>query len=499
MRSDSFVFALFGLAVVGIGVLWLVGEDGAGGAAASLGGAVPHADGRGELAPLVPRRVNPNARTDVFVDSGAAAASARMGSGSLSLTFIDDATGTPIPELRFAVFVEQPALALIELGTSDARGRARIVGLEHDLVLIETLRAPPHATSIAAAWLADDPQQSLELRVGLGGSVSGRVVDDTGVPVDGAGVMLFDTSRVAAFWSKDAGPSARVATRTDDAGAFLFEAMKSSGDGVWLIDGEARPESWRKLNVTAEDQSEWQYVQVGDGQDVRVRDFVVERRRVYAGVVLDAEGVFLPGALVSADAWRLEAWTGPSLSGPGQSGFEVGDSETLTDASGAFELQVAGGVRRLAVWAPSLVPEPFGVPALDPAGRAEGLVLRLSRRAVLEIELVDEAGERIAGLPAALADHSTTVHAFSGVRWNKVRFDFLLTDGSWERVSRAPQGDGLVPIAARVSARSSTRRARRRSRVSLAGCTRRKVAQCDAAGPIEPEAIARAAHPTVAA
>ncbi|MFT5287061.1 MAG: hypothetical protein ACI8TQ_003237 [Planctomycetota bacterium] len=369
--------------------------------------------------------------------------------GRLSLLYVDAETGEPIPGLRFAAYTEQPKQTLLERGTTNADGRAYIEKIAEKLVLIETVREPPYAVSMVAAWLADKPRQSLTVQVSKGGSVTGRVVNDHEQPVEDVAVFFSDASRASAYWRTKGYDPAPIAW-SDSNGEYRFDAVVSTAQGVWLEKDELRPENWNAVGLRVKEANQYKQALVDDGAEVRVPDFIVNRSVTYVGFVTDFEGNLVAEALVSANTTRRNAAehsgyaTKANRSRPGQPDFELLKNETLTDANGQFELKLQTSPGALHVWAKQHALEKFSVDRLGPGSRSKRIELRLNNRQTLEFELVDAEEKRIEEANSFEDGFSYSLFANSQHNSGTFEFSFRLNDGSWRRIKASPEADGLI-------------------------------------------------------
>lgn len=371
-------------------------------------------------------------------------------SRSLALRFVDGETGAPLAGQPYAVLGEQGEQHLLHAGRADGDGRVRLAGIADDLVVVEALRAPPFAPSARAVWLAGDDPGEVEVAVGRGSRVTGRVVDDGGEPVAGVAVAL-DHGRRGWSPAESAwlGPlAAGLADRavSDERGEYAFEAVASRPAGVWLIGGESRPERQLPVSVAVdlgEGQRELAYLHAGALADARAPDLVVPRPRRIAGVVLDEDGEPLPGARVRArillrgledDVWRVR----PSPAAPG--------AEAIADERGRFALAPRFEPRELTVEHPRRGAEAFPFRAPAPGGERSDVELRLARRVHLVVEALLADGARF--VPPEGAEPGPYL-------WSKrfrlppraAKLTVLFADGTAQTLDAPAGSDGLFRAA----------------------------------------------------
>jgi hypothetical protein len=162
--------------------------------------------------------------------------------GILRLRFVSVLDASPVPDMPFRVFRERGGNKDLARGISDAHGRAEVAGLEENVILVETNRRPPFASRVAGSWLARNESKELIVRLDGGARVVGRVVDDLGAPVEGAEVLV--DSDYAAEPGLHALDRERVSAVTGADGRFAVDHVSSRPKGVWIVDGEERPERW---------------------------------------------------------------------------------------------------------------------------------------------------------------------------------------------------------------------------------------------------------------
>jgi len=397
-----------------------------------------------------------NERAELAGPDGARAG-ARLAdpSGVLRLCVLDGTTRAPVPDLEFVVYRERGGDRVLARGRTDAQGRAEVGGLEANVILVETARRPPFAPRTAGVWLLEGETKDLEILLDGGGAVRGRVVDDLGRPVPDARILLGSQPGqppgLAGGFLELEGETAR----SGEDGHFEIGCLAMRPRGVWIVDGEMRPERWNgerviaiKDRVTAET-----FADTRAGETVELADIVLPRATSYAGAVLDARGIVIEGALVSLRVERLHARlfgasgggarNGGFLARPGQEGFRLHALEALTDAAGRFELSGAA-MAWACVWTPDGPRQRFRLPEVAPGERRDGIELRLDPGVVLELELVDGSGEQIrAPAPAVAQPGVLTVFARIGGASRRTTVECRLTGGELLKQDVACDADGL--------------------------------------------------------
>jgi len=341
-------------------------------------------------------------------DAGAgekAPASASSGTGTLHIRVLDETTHAPVPDLQFVAYRERGGTKELGRGRTDAQGRAELHEVESNTVVVRTERKPPHAEQTGAVWLTPGATTELELLVGAGGAIVGRVIDDLQRPIEGAALVLEQFSGgIEGFSSGAREPEARSASD----GRFRIECLASRPRAVWVVDGQMRPEDWNEVSfkATFENVSGYSRAMPLPGKDVDAGDIALERAAIFAGHVLDSNGRTAAGALLSLEpsrsVARLRGAKGQAelAIGPGQPGFRLLPGEVLANAAGEFEIHGAPTERRVIVWTSDDVMQGFDLPACKPGERVEGIELKLAVMTRVELELVDAAGA-VARVPAS--------------------------------------------------------------------------------------------------
>ena len=146
-----------------------------------------HADVATESMPLEARSAEKGEAGSV--EKGAPLAS--TGAGTLRIRVLDEQTRAPVPDLQFVVYRERGGPKVLATGTTDKDGRAELPEIEANTVIVRTQRRPPYAEQTNAVWLKSGATKDLELLVGPGSAITGRVIDDLGRPVEGAELYHF--------------------------------------------------------------------------------------------------------------------------------------------------------------------------------------------------------------------------------------------------------------------------------------------------------------------
>jgi hypothetical protein len=336
------------------------------------------------------------------------------GPGTVRLRAVDDRTGEPIGSLAFVLYTEQEGDRLKARGRTDGSGNALLLGLPlNRTLLVETERRPPHAPRQAALWLDSPSEKRVEIRVGTGGPLRGRVVDDQGTPLANVDVRLSGDPPGLRQHGRLRDAAKPVVGRTQEDGCFEIDALLSRPRGVWVESDRPKPERYEPIRIELVRgvcrASLFSHVREGEAADVG--DVLLPRPSRLIGIVVDATGSPVPGVLVSAnrDRWSSCRWAvedardqeSDAAIGPGAPGFHLMEAEALSDPQGRFDVEVSVdlgfGYRELVVWTPSGQIELFPSPILAPGSQSEELTLRIEQRPVVTLDLFDPDGNRIDG------------------------------------------------------------------------------------------------------
>ena len=374
-------------------------------------------------------------------------ADASLGKGVLRLAFVGDPDGAPVPDVPFLVRTERGDTKELARGTSDAKGRAEVRDLEADVILVETPRHPPYAQKIAACRLGKGETKDLVVHLDGGARVSGRVVDDLGQPVEGAELLL-DSDLVFGKSTKSVIQADSVTARTGADGRFVLEHLADTPYGIWVVDGEARPERWNPAMIYVRKEAcvVYAHADVKPGDAVDIGDVVLARFATIAGVVLDAEGHPVKGALVSPLVDRLLARElGPRAAASPEEELRPRRGETTTGDGGKFELRLGEPRHLIAVWTAWGQRQAFDLQKLGPGERIDDIELRLEAITMLEVELVDERGQRITGPGPSAREPGIFVFSqksFSSTT-KRAEMAFDLDDGTVETDGAVADADAL--------------------------------------------------------
>lgn len=282
------------------------------------------------------------------------------GAGKLRLSAIDEETQTPAGEIGFLVFRSNRGLQRIGWGRTGTDGTVLIAGLPEGTVVFETKRQPPYAKSSVVVSIDSTGQQpgeplEIEVPLGAGTTVRGRVVDDTGAPIASASVSLVGQRGIGGSRN---GPRLEGALTLED-GTFELDCVAECLDPTRFRENEDGLTRKPPRLVARQGSRESRSVQVRvQGQAAILdEDLVIPRPSFYEGVVLSSEGRPLPGTLVSTNSDRRAALTSSAdvwaqryrrrdrdqfvrnMEVPGSSDFRCLSLEGLTDEFGRFRVE----------------------------------------------------------------------------------------------------------------------------------------------------------------
>ncbi len=396
-RTRVLAISLVGLALVALAAWRIVGER------PNASGPDLPAIAEASSAPLELEGGRDGGRSTTQAASDATS-SATIGTGTLNVRVVDDASGKPLAGIAVRLARERGGDKLLATGTTDERGEARFDAVEANTVIVEALRKPPYARTFGAVWLEPREHEEVVLRLGTGATVTGRVVDDLGTPIAGVDILLGDDFAPrfgAKSWIHG---SSAVAARSSADGRFTLANLARLPGRVWIENDAMKPEQWAwpAVWLRFEDAAVPVTIDLRDEAGQDLGDLVIPRAATWSGHVLDARGHAVSGALVSSIDGRLQSRRGaprsghPELAGwPGGAAFSLWPGEATSGPDGSFELRGRFKAKRVSVITRAATRHEFAVPTFEPGARFEGLELRIEDATMLVIELVDRAGQRI--------------------------------------------------------------------------------------------------------
>lgn len=264
------------------------------------------------------------------------------------LRFVDDATGEPVVGLAYRVRDLSSAEPLLASGVTDARGLAEHATLPDEPLVVTWDRSPPHALGTQLVDPSRSTDDALAVRVGRGGSIRGRVVDDAGAPIEG--VTWFATNGSPGFggypkYDADAGPAAV----TDAGGHFEVTALSERPRKLRIEDGALQVGAWERVALMAPNPF-LESAPIGfvnepleADEDLELAEPIVfDRPRTVTGRLVFPDGSPAVAHFVTANAReRFGGQYDPptTMDEPleyRREGFAVGLEECITDATGAF-------------------------------------------------------------------------------------------------------------------------------------------------------------------
>lgn len=375
---------------------------------------------------------------------------AAPGTATLEFRLIDAASGNPLPDHPYRVLTERGGFAILAEGRTDGSGCAIHDGLVENLYSVETQRHPPHAPATGLVWVSDAERTRLEVTVGHGGSVHGRVINDQGEPLEGVPISLDPATR-GRRRGHDRAIERTAVTHTDEEGRYRIDAVRSTPEGLWLDGDGFSAERWTAVGITAALGGEVKggRIHVRDGEVARLQDLVIPRGALWHGRVLDHDGTPIVGALVSSRYERhrtsglegypnaastIESWN--SL--PGSPIFKLHTPEEgLSDTSGYFSIQGSGPgfAAALTVRAPDGRQEHFRaitgeIPPLEFGATSKDLILVVRHELHRRIEFRDPWGQTI-DVRLALDDCRGARMFSRDEDWRRCQAQLVRVDGSW--------------------------------------------------------------------
>ncbi len=369
---------------------------------------------------------------------------------------LDD--GKPVPSARWIAYKSALDDSPLAAGVTNIDGRSSFEVPRDTLWLrIETLRSGGRAPGLTALTLGDEESVTAELRLGRGGAIKGRVIDDSGAPVSGLEIDLMATVADALAKVAEEGVGIPVATTAED-GSFavgqvtsLADSFFSRADYRWKTLRPVELSFGPSVNESRFDH-EPRYFVLGN-ETVDLGEIVIPRPATYSGRLVDANGVGVPGALLSTHPRRLRSVDARSLDKPGTGlrvrpgapGFQRLENEVLTEEDGSFVFTQRKPTNAL-VWTRTGVRKVIQLPHVPPGARADKLEWSVGRDEVLEVVLVDGDSRRIVE-PEQLFGWGKTRPM--GVRYERswgARFQLERRGGDRQLMELVADADGVFRI-----------------------------------------------------
>lgn len=329
-----------------------------------------------------------------------------VATGVLVVRVESEAGGAPLAGIELCVGRERGGDQHLASASTDEHGEARFDDIEANTLIVEARRSPPFARAFAAAWLEPGEVETVVVRMTAGTSVRGRVIDDLGLPVDGAEILASSDLRARFAGSEHALLSQRVAATSDSNGRFEVRHLSPEPGDVWIERGAMAPRRWTWPKLVARRGDALRDVAPsfveGEDVDVDVGDVVLPRAATFRGVVVDARGDPVAGALLSTlvhcgtdVSVRCEHWPGRPEDEPSAEGFRVLAGETKSERDGTFALVARGDAGQLEVRTLDGARHELRLPASAPGTVLDGLRFVLADARVLRLDLVDANGARV--------------------------------------------------------------------------------------------------------
>lgn len=348
--------------------------------------------------------VDPDAGARSAFEPESVATASGIATGVLLVRVESASNGAPLAGIELRVGRERGGDKHLASASTDERGEARFDDVEANTLIVEARRNPPFARTFAAAWLEPGEVETLVVRMTAGTSVRGRVIDDLGLPVDGAEILASSELRTRFGGFEHALLSQRVAATSDSNGRFEVRHLSAEPWQVWIEGGVMAPRSWTWPKLVARRGDALRDVAPSfvEGEDVDVGDVVLPRAVTFRGVVVDARGDPVAGALLSTlvrcdteVSVRCEYSPGRPEDEPSAEGFRVLAGETKSQLDGTFALVARGEAGELELRTLDGTRHGFQLPASAPGAVRDGLRFELADARVLRLDLVDATGARV--------------------------------------------------------------------------------------------------------
>lgn len=399
------------------------------------------------------------------VDEPQGGEGASAGLGEVVIAVVDAQDGRALPNVPVALFSEEPVRRSFGVCTSDAEGFARFTEVPAPLALAYVRRSERYAAAVTAVRGAPSARRESTLRLSTGSSVSGRVIDDEGQPIEGARIDWVDHSP----WPDAARPAEPVAF-SDAQGRYRIERVIDLPRLVTVRDGELFAAAWSQVTLEAVHTGGTARVtaRVRPGREATAPDLELPRAPSWNGVLLDAQRQPVAGALLSTnrDRQRIsqvnlhavdpEAVARGLADGPGMARFQLLPGETLTDVDGRFELVGASTRGSCTVITADGRVEDIAMGAWDPGATIGEREWVLSQREGLRFRLVDPEGHPILGrlpFPASADERGVGMDLIpilggAHLAWtgSKIEWTARTIDGrDWSGLC-TPLGDGTCSL-----------------------------------------------------
>ncbi len=384
--------------------------------------------------------------------------------GVVRVQVVDARDGSALAGIKVDLFCEEPVRRRFGQAVSDTLGMARFEGVLAPIAMARATRSPDFAAAVALAEGSATAERFILLRLGQGGTIFGRVVDDTGAPVVDAQILVTDNTP----WPDPAEPSQLVG-RTDRDGRYRIERAVDLPRLISMGPGGRFAAGWSNVIVEARGpagiaRAAQPVLTCGDAI---CPDLVLLRPPQWRGSLYDSARRPLAGALVSVNPARQKmnevnlhvvdpaAIARGAAELPGSARFQLLDGEALTAEDGSFAVRGATPRSIFLVAQSSGRLDEFPLGAWEPGALVDDVQLHLEERELLRMRLFDSEGRPILGAPPDSVpltnwgdEDSVRIAPLAGplmVGWSasKVELRAELTDGSEVRALCAPDGEGV--------------------------------------------------------
>jgi hypothetical protein len=333
--------------------------------------------------------------------------------GSVRLMVVDGRSGLPLEGIEVELLCDEPLRRRFGVQRSDANGALHFEAVYAPRVLALARRDERFADTLTlVAGDAARERRGL-LRMGSGGRLRGRVVDDLGTPIAGAQLSLPDISP----WPDPARPAVSVGESGAD-GSFVIERIANVPRSITPREDQSHYAA-ALTHVQVEAQYHGSSARVPCSlnacDDARIADLVLARAPSFSGRVLDAQRRPLSGVLLSLNPRRAllsqPNWNPSDPAAlaegvadlPGSPRFALLEAEALTNADGSFLLSATPRRATLLVACADGRLQDVPLSAWSPGELSAELEIVLDEREVLRLRLFDSEGRPILGAERAVA------------------------------------------------------------------------------------------------
>ncbi len=389
--------------------------------------------------------------------------------GDVRVQVVDAMNGLPIEGVLVELLSEEPLRRRFGRVPSDAHGDARFEAVFAPLVLAQSRRNDRFAAALTIARGEVLGERLAVLRLGPGGTITGRVVDDQGAALAGVSLTLADISP----WPEPTEHNAIVGKTAAD-GSYRIDRVVDLPRLISARENSFFAAAWSSVIVEAS----------GTGGSARVAqsvqpcgaaiaaDMVLPRPPSFAGRVIDSGRRPVAGALVSVNPERQrlsqvnlhvvdpQAVAAGIADLPGSERFALLNGEALTALDGSFLLSGVGSRPTALVIPPDGRLEDFPLGPWTPGAMLDGLEFALAEREVLRMRLFDPEGRPILGAAPTTGGDAMPPGAPTALRigpvggllanaWITSKVDLLaeLGEGRELRTQCSPSGDGTFSFA----------------------------------------------------